>query len=103
MSTDKKQTVIWYGDPEAESDMFVMPVPNVEAGVAAIRTLNAFNRFTIDTSEEDNKELSGGLALMSEDGHLEPWSYVDIEADGRMFTDPMEYLQNKYERTTIIT
>jgi hypothetical protein len=97
-----KELVIWYGDVSGENEMFVVGVPTVESGVAALRMLSTYDNYLTDNKFRSGDEFGGGLAFITESGKLEQWEYVDIENGGKKYTDPMEYLADKYEKNKII-
>jgi hypothetical protein len=97
-----KELVLWYGNVDGDSEMFIIGVPNIESGVTALRTIATYDTYLVDNKLRSDAELGGGLAFLGSDGKLEPWEYIDIENGGKKYTDPMEYLTDKYEKTQII-
>jgi hypothetical protein len=100
--TKEKELVLWYGNIDDDSEMFIIAVPNVESGVNALRTISTYDSYLVSNKFRSDANLGGGLAFIGSDGKLEPWEYVDIEHGGKRYTDPMEYLTDKYKKTQII-
>ena len=97
----EKKLVIWWAPKKEDDNAFVMAAHSVELGIQALEILSVYDKF-LKENDESKDFGSGALAFMDKEGQLSPWKHIDFLNGGKEYTDPIEYLTAKYEKTTII-
>jgi hypothetical protein len=102
--TKEDTLVLWWSPDLTKEDAFVVPLTSLEEGMRSLGFLQAYDEFLSKHNHKNPETQSeGSIAFMDESGGLKPWSYVDILGGGKAYTDPLEYLTEKYKKNEIIT
>lgn len=96
--------IIWWAPNLENEDVFVLPMVTVEEAVKSLGILSSYDEFLgkKEVTPADRKS-EGSVAFLSPDDEILPWSYVSILDGGKKYTDPMEYLVDKYNKTSIVS
>ena len=101
---DEEKLVVWWGPDLNKEDVFVLPVVTVEEGIKTLSLLTAYGEFLSAHGFASKDTVgSGALGFLTPQGELKPWSHVSIAHGGEKFTDPMKWLEFKYNKSSIIT
>ena len=104
---EEDKLVIWWSPDLTKEDVFVLPIVTLEEGIKTLGTLSSYDEFMISQEEipegVESRKSEGAIAFLTPAGELEAWSYVSIMDGGKKYTDPMEYLTDKYSKQEIIT